>query len=73
MNGPFACLVSQSSATSCLPFGDAPGHSSVALPRTHSDLVKFASLDPTYDLVSDVLGQMYQACIKTSTNAGGTW
>lgn len=70
MNGTPKCLVSPASATSCLRASSSLRHSSAGLPRTHSDLVKFASHDPAYDSVSDVLGQMYKAGIN-ATHAGG--
>lgn len=60
MNGPHRCLVTYSSATSCLPSGIRSNHS-VELPRTHSELVKFAFHDPEYGRVSDVLCRMNTA------------
>jgi len=57
MNGPHRCLVAYSSATSCLPPSIRSSHS-VELPRTHSELVKFASHDPEYERVIDVLCRM---------------
>ncbi|KAK3371759.1 hypothetical protein B0T24DRAFT_579192, partial [Lasiosphaeria ovina] len=60
MNGPPGCLVTYSSATSCLPPGIRSNHS-VELPRTHSELVKFASHDHEYEMVSDVLCRMNTA------------
>ncbi|KAK3353279.1 hypothetical protein B0T25DRAFT_207363 [Lasiosphaeria hispida] len=68
MNGPYRCLVTQNSATCCLPPGLRLGHSA-ELPRTHSELVKFASHDPEYDKVSDVLCLMYQGRIIASSTA----
>ena len=67
MNGPRRCLVSPDSATSCLPPDNSLGHSA-ELPRTHSELVKFALHDPEYEKISDVLCQMHQACFEASSN-----
>ena len=72
MNGRLECLVSPSSATSCLPPSSSPVLSLAELPQTHSDLVKFASHDSAYDSVSEVLIQMHKACIMASTSARGT-
>ncbi|KAK0631939.1 hypothetical protein B0T14DRAFT_559678 [Immersiella caudata] len=63
MNGPYRCLVTPSSAMSCLPPGLRLGHSA-ELPRTHSELVKFASHDPEYDKVCDVLRRMTKAILS---------
>ncbi|KAH8755743.1 hypothetical protein F5883DRAFT_370600, partial [Diaporthe sp. PMI_573] len=49
MCGPYRCLVTPASATSCLPTGVSGG--SAAIDRTYSDLVKFASHDAEYDKV----------------------
>lgn len=65
MNGKPRCLVSRTSAISCLPASASPGHS-VAIHRTHSDLVKFASHDSEYVKVAYVLGLIQQ----TSANRG---
>ena len=61
MEGPLEYLVTQASATSCLP-SNAPQDRSIAIPRTHSDLVKFAPYDAEYDKVVYVLDQI---CGKT--------
>lgn len=72
MNGPHQCLVTRSSATSCLPPGIRLGRSA-ELPRTHSELVKFASHDPENDKVSYVLRLMQRGGFAASKSAGGTW
>jgi len=73
MTGPLRCLVTPSSATSCLLFGNGnPSSRSAALPRTHSELVKFALHDSEYETVRDVLYQMYQRCIEGTSSAGDT-
>ncbi len=71
MNGSPRCLVTPSSATDCLPAGIRSGHSA-ELPRTHSELVQFASHDPEYEKVSDVLCRMRQDYIKASSITRGT-
>jgi protein SERAC1 len=48
MTGPSAVLVTKSSATHCRPWEDGPEHI-CAVPRTHSDMVKFGPQDPEYD------------------------
>ncbi|KAM3550107.1 hypothetical protein ARSEF4850_008509 [Beauveria asiatica] len=58
MTGPLQCLVSHSSATSCLPPEIARDHS-VAIDRTHSDLVKFATHDSEYNKVAAILRQIH--------------
>jgi hypothetical protein len=45
----------------------------VELPRTHSELVKFASYDPDYDKVSDVLCLMHRGCIIALSTASCTY
>ena len=57
MTGPPQCLVSTASATSCLPSTATPDRS-IAIARTHSDLVKFASHDNEYDKVVFALEQI---------------
>ncbi|KAK4441964.1 hypothetical protein QBC34DRAFT_419429 [Podospora aff. communis PSN243] len=57
MEGPLDYLVTQPSATSCLPPNSPPDHS-IAIPRTHSELVKFALHDNEYDKVIYVLSQI---------------
>ncbi len=57
MAGPLRCLVTRSSATSCLPVGASSDHA-VAIDRTHSDLVKFASHDSEYDKLIHVLEEI---------------
>ncbi|KKP01442.1 hypothetical protein THAR02_06438 [Trichoderma harzianum] len=47
MIGPTAVLVTKSSATHCRPWEDGPEHI-CAIPRTHSDMVKFGPNDPDY-------------------------
>jgi hypothetical protein len=59
MGGIPRCLVTTTSATSCLPSGVSLDHL-IAIDRTHSDLVKFASHDDEYDKVSYVLSQMHR-------------
>lgn len=59
MNGPRRFLVSQPSATSCLPADIASAHS-VAIHRTHSDLIKFSHHDAEYDKVAYVLKRIYK-------------
>lgn len=54
MDGPPRFLVSQASATSCLPAGASSAHS-ISLRRNHSDLVKFSSHDAEYDRVAYIL------------------
>lgn len=54
MSGPRRCLVSEPSATRCLPDGVSSTHS-IAIRRTHSDLVKFSTYDAEYDRVAYVL------------------
>lgn len=71
MNGPNRCLVTPKSAVSCLPYDKRSDHSA-ELPRTHSELVKFAFGDPEYDKVSDVLRRMEQDSLISSRIAGGT-
>ncbi|GAB1311953.1 P-loop containing nucleoside triphosphate hydrolase protein [Madurella fahalii] len=61
MIGPRRCLVTRKSATSCLPGAVSPNHA-VAINRTHSDLVKFASHDSDYDAVTHVLGEIQRRC-----------
>ncbi|KAJ5381895.1 uncharacterized protein N7496_004323 [Penicillium cataractarum] len=58
MTGPRECLVSRSSATCCLP-PDAPRNRAIPIPRTHSDLVKFARHDSDYDNVIYFLHSIY--------------
>lgn len=58
MNGPRQCLVTQFSATSCLPAGYA--RHAIASNRTHSDLVKFAIHDIEYDKVLHILTRLQQ-------------
>lgn len=57
MDGPPRFLVSQASATSCLPAG-ASSAQSISLRRNHSDLVKFSSHDAEYDRVAYILTHM---------------
>lgn len=59
MNGPHRFLVSQFSATSCLPAG-APSTHTVSIRRNHSDLVKFSSHDAEYDKVAYIVKQMQE-------------
>lgn len=59
MNGPPRFLVSQPSATSCLPAGASSAHS-IPLRLNHSDLVKFSSHDAEYDRVAYILKQMQE-------------
>ncbi len=63
MEGPPDYLVSQASATSCLP-PNSPPDRSIAVPRTHSGLVKFAPYDAEYEKVVYVLSQI---CNETSS------
>jgi hypothetical protein len=72
MNGPHRCLVTPSSATSCLPPGIRSSRSA-ELPRTHSELVKFSCHDPEYDKVSDILCRMYQGRIITPSTTRGMY
>lgn len=65
MQGPARCLVSPASATSCLP-PEASLHHSVAIARTHSELVKFAYHDSDYDNVASILDQMHQRSLRRS-------
>jgi hypothetical protein len=71
MNGIPRCLVTPTSATSCLPLGVLSDYSA-GVDRTHSELVKFAFHDSEYDKVSYILSRMYQNCIKASNTTGGT-
>jgi len=71
MIGSPRCLVTRSSATSCLPKGVSSDHA-VAINRTHSDLVKFASHDSDYDGVSHVLGGIHRRCGAISSRPDGT-
>ncbi|KAI9150446.1 WD40 repeat-like protein [Paramyrothecium foliicola] len=57
MVGPLECLVSQTSATSCLPQSASLDHA-IAIDRSHSGLVKFAYHDSEYDKVVHVLEQL---------------
>ncbi|KAK4441902.1 hypothetical protein QBC34DRAFT_42923 [Podospora aff. communis PSN243] len=57
MIGELKALVSVSSATGCLPPSKLSSHSA-ALPRTHSNLVKFAWHHPDYSRVIGVLQAM---------------
>jgi protein SERAC1 len=57
MIGPPRCLVSQSSATSCLPARFSADHA-IPIGRTHSDLVKFGYHDPEYDKVFHTLKEL---------------
>lgn len=59
MDGPPRFLVSQPSATSCLPPG-ASSANSISIRRNHSDLVKFSSHDSEYDRVAYILKQMQE-------------
>src|SRR6266566_7404636 len=59
MGGPLRCLVRKPSATSCLPPDTSPNHS-IAISRTHSDLVKFAHHDSEYDKVAYILRQIHE-------------
>ncbi len=70
MNGALRCLVTVTSATSCLP-SSASSYHSAALHRTHSELVKFASHDNEYDKVSHVLSRICQRCTKATSTPGG--
>ncbi|KAK2609803.1 hypothetical protein N8I77_003283 [Diaporthe amygdali] len=71
MSGPRRCLVSEPSATSCLP-GDILSTNSISIRRTHSDLVKFSSHDAEYERVAYVLERIqkreYQ-CIQVKNPA----
>ncbi|TPX18479.1 uncharacterized protein E0L32_011592 [Thyridium curvatum] len=55
MMGERKCFVTPISATSCLPLHQRDG--SIAMQRTHSDLVKFSRYDEDYHIVLDVLKQ----------------
>lgn len=70
MNGIPRCLVSPASATSCLP-SSVVLYRSAPIPRTHSELVKFAAHDQIYGTVSDVLRRMCHSCIKASSTTKG--
>jgi len=70
MKGTPRCLVTTASATSCLLPGSSSDHSA-ELPRTHSELVKFAAHDSDYDKVSYVLSRMYQSCTGASSTGQG--
>lgn len=61
MEGPARFLVSQPSATSCLPAGASSAHS-IALRRNHSDLVKFSSHDAEYESIACILKQIHTRC-----------
>jgi hypothetical protein len=54
-------------------FGDFSKCHSAELPRTHSELVKFAFHDREHDKVSDVLCLMHQGCNIASSTARGTY
>ncbi|KIM98677.1 hypothetical protein OIDMADRAFT_31451 [Oidiodendron maius Zn] len=58
MSGPSRCLVTRTSATSCLPQGVSSDHS-VAINRTHSDLVKFSRHDSEYRKVHYILHHIH--------------
>ena len=58
MSGPRQCLVHPNSARAFLLPDKAGCHA--PLDRTHSDLVKFAVLDPDYEAVRNVLSDMNQ-------------
>ncbi|KAK3347271.1 putative kinesin [Lasiosphaeria hispida] len=70
MVGSSRRLVTRSSATSCLPKGGSSDHA-VAINRTHSDLVKFASHDSDYDGVSHVLSKIHHRCEYISGRPNG--
>ncbi|RYP57748.1 hypothetical protein DL769_009308 [Monosporascus sp. CRB-8-3] len=54
MNGPPTVLVSKTSATHCRSWEDGPEHI-CAVPRTHSEMVKFGPNDPDYENVRERL------------------
>src|ERR1700722_19557097 len=58
MNGPSRCLVTRTSATSCLPQSVSSDYS-VAINRTHSDLVKFSRHDAEYRKVHYILHRIH--------------
>lgn len=62
MTGPSQCLVSQFSATSCLPAGYA--HHCLAISRAHSELVKFSFHDTEYDKVFHILVQLREMSVS---------
>lgn len=64
MTGPPRCLVSTTSATSCLP-EETRSDRSKAMARTHSELVKFAVQDDDYNSVTYILDQLYKKCLAT--------
>lgn len=59
MSGALRCLVTIPSATSCLP-GGSSSDAAFAIPRTHSDLVKFLYHDANYDTVHHILESIAQ-------------
>lgn len=59
MDGRPRFLVSQPSATSCLPPNSSSANS-ISIRRNHSDLVKFSSHDSEYDKVAYILKQMQE-------------
>lgn len=70
MTGPPRCLVTELSATSCLPSGFSPDRS-IAMDRAHSELVKFAFHDSDLDDVGRILNRIYQRCLAISKNTVG--
>lgn len=70
MIGSPRCLVSSSSALSCLPTGASSDHA-ISLSRTHSDLVKFAYLDTEYDKVANALRKLcHRGLERQAPNTG---
>lgn len=59
MGGPLECLVTTQSATSCLRYGSS-SEFAYAIPRTHSELVKFSYHDYEYDKVYYILKAMIE-------------
>jgi hypothetical protein len=72
MSGIPRCLVTPTSATSCLPSGVLLDHS-IAIDRIHSDLVKFALHDDEYDKVSYVLSQMHRRTTGSESLSMSRW
>ena len=59
MTGPLKCLVTEASATSCLPETSRSTYV-FYMDRSHSDLVKFSSHDTAYDTVIRALSIIFK-------------
>jgi hypothetical protein len=70
MAGEQRCLVSQSSASSCLPQGASSDHS-IPLNCAHSDLVKFSLGDAEYAKVLHTLRELCRRVLQRVSRTQG--